>query len=88
MPGCGEKYDDTSFNGGGIRAVRVQVCSTAPEQRWKRPPFSDGVPRLVSVPSGMAFSVGKQFGARRPPTAFILYGAYTGSADQRVTLKD
>ncbi|MFE3450781.1 sigma-70 family RNA polymerase sigma factor [Nonomuraea sp. NPDC059194] len=83
---AGEKYDTASFNGGGIRAVRLAPCSAAPAQRWKRPVFSDGVPRLVSVPSGMALSIGKEFGGKRPPTAFILYGAYTGSGDQRVRL--
>ncbi|MFC6561080.1 hypothetical protein [Nonomuraea cavernae] len=40
----------------------------------------------MSVPSGKALSIGKEFAGKRPPTAFILYGPYTGSADQRVTL--
>nr|BFE84245.1 hypothetical protein GCM10020093_068460 [Planobispora longispora] len=42
--------------------------------------------RLVNVPTGMALSIGKEFGGKHPPTAFILYGAYTGSADQLITL--
>jgi hypothetical protein len=83
---AGEQYDTASFNGGGIWTVRLASCSNAPAQRWKRPRFSDGVPRLISVPTGAALSIGKEFGGKRPPTAFILYGAYTGSADQRITL--
>ncbi|MFG1941621.1 sigma-70 family RNA polymerase sigma factor [Nonomuraea sp. NPDC048826] len=84
---AGDRYDTTSFNGGGIRTVLLRPCSTAPAQRWSRPGFSDGVPRLVNVPTGMALSIGKEFGGTRPPTAFILYGAYTDSADQRITLR-
>ncbi|MEU6788736.1 sigma-70 family RNA polymerase sigma factor [Nonomuraea angiospora] len=83
---AGEKYDDVAFNGGGMRAVRLSRCSGAAAQRWHTPTFSDGVPRLISVPSGMALSIGKEFAGQRPPTAFILYGAYTGSLDQRITL--
>lgn len=83
---AGERYDTTAFNGGGMLAVRLKACSTAPSQRWHRPAFSDGVRRLVSVPSGKALSIGKEFVGKRPPTAFILYGPYTGSADQRITL--
>ncbi|MFI6731470.1 sigma-70 family RNA polymerase sigma factor [Nonomuraea sp. NPDC050451] len=81
---AGEKYDDVAFNGGGMRAVRLSRCSDAPAQRWHRPIFSDGVPRLISVSSGMAFSIGKEFAGKRPPTAFILYGAYTESLDQQI----
>ncbi|GAA4530332.1 sigma-70 family RNA polymerase sigma factor [Nonomuraea ferruginea] len=83
---AGAKYDTVSFNGGGIRTVQLTPCSAAPAQRWNRPTFSDGVPRLVNVSTGMALSIGKEFGGKRPPTAFILYGAYTDSADQRITL--
>ncbi|WP_051751522.1 sigma-70 family RNA polymerase sigma factor [Streptosporangium amethystogenes] len=85
---AGEQYDTVAFNGGGMLAVRLRPCSSAPAQRWHRPAFSDGVRRLVSVPSGKALSIGKEFAGKRPPTAFILYGPYTGSADQRVTLVD
>ncbi|MER5426995.1 sigma-70 family RNA polymerase sigma factor [Streptosporangium roseum] len=85
---AGEQYDTVAFNGGGMLAVRLQPCSSAPAQRWHRPAFSDGVRRLVSVPSGKALSIGKEFAGKRPPTAFILYGPYTGSADQRITLVD
>ncbi|MFG6202488.1 sigma-70 family RNA polymerase sigma factor [Nonomuraea sp. JJY05] len=83
---AGEKYDDVAFNGGGMRAVRLSRCSDASAQRWHTPTFSDGVPRLISVSSGMSLSIGKEFAGKRPPTAFILYGAYTGSLDQRITL--
>ncbi|MEV0197168.1 hypothetical protein [Nonomuraea sp. NPDC050691] len=83
---AGEKYDNVAFNGGGMRAVRLSRCSDAPAQRWDSPTFSDGVPRLISVPYGMALSIGKEFVGKRPPTAFILYGAYTGSSEQRITL--
>jgi hypothetical protein len=83
---AGEKYDTVAFNGGGMRAVRLASCTNALAQRWKTPRFSDGVPRLVNVPTGMALSIGKEFAGKRPPTAFILYGAYTGSDDQRITL--
>ncbi|MFI6457359.1 sigma-70 family RNA polymerase sigma factor [Streptosporangium amethystogenes] len=85
---AGEQYDTVAFNGGGMLAVRLRPCSSAPAQRWHRPAFSDGVRRLVSVPSGKALSIGKEFAGKRPPTAFILYGPYTGSADQRITLVD
>ncbi|MDA0638213.1 sigma-70 family RNA polymerase sigma factor [Nonomuraea sp. MCN248] len=85
---AGARYDTVSFNGGGIRAVQLVPCSAAPDQRWSRPAFSDGVPRLVNVPTGMALSIGREFGGKRPPTAFILYGAYTDSADQRITFRD
>ncbi|MFI6796103.1 sigma-70 family RNA polymerase sigma factor [Streptosporangium canum] len=85
---AGERYDTVAFNGGGMLAVRLKLCASAPAQRWHRPAFSDGVRRLVSVPSGKALSIGKEFAGKRPPTAFILYGPYTGSADQRVTLVD
>ncbi|MET8387185.1 sigma-70 family RNA polymerase sigma factor [Streptosporangium canum] len=84
----GEQYDTVAFNGGGMLAVRLKPCASGPAQRWHRPAFSDGVRRLVSVPSGKALSIGKEFAGKRPPTAFILYGPYTGSADQRVTLVD
>ncbi|QYC41533.1 RNA polymerase sigma factor YlaC [Nonomuraea coxensis DSM 45129] len=82
---AGEQYDTTAFNGGGMLAVRLVPCASVPAQHWHRPAFSDGVRRLVSVPSGKALSVGKEFVGKSPPTAFILYGPYTGSADQRVT---
>ncbi|WP_433540340.1 sigma-70 family RNA polymerase sigma factor [Streptosporangium sandarakinum] len=85
---AGERYDTVAFNGGGMLAVRIRPCASVPAQRWHRPAFSDGVRRLVSVPSGKALSIGKEFAGKRPPTAFILYGPYTGSADQRVTLVD
>ncbi|MEV0417796.1 sigma-70 family RNA polymerase sigma factor [Streptosporangium canum] len=85
---AGERYDTVAFNGGGMLAVRLKPCASVPAQRWHRPAFSDGVRRLVSVPSGKALSIGKEFAGKRPPTAFILYGPYTGSADQRVTLVD
>ncbi|WP_081937688.1 sigma-70 family RNA polymerase sigma factor [Streptosporangium roseum] len=84
----GERYDTVAFNGGGMLAVRLKPCASTPAQRWHRPAFSDGVRRLVSVPSGKALSIGKEFAGKRPPTAFILYGPYTGSADQRITLVD
>lgn len=80
-----ELYDTVSFYG-GIRAVRTAACSSAPGQRWNNPRFTDGIPRLVSLPTGWSLSLGKEF-AKRPPTAFILYSAYTDSSDQRVTLK-
>ncbi|GAA0830009.1 RICIN domain-containing protein [Streptosporangium amethystogenes subsp. fukuiense] len=79
---------DNRFNGGGMLAVRLGPCSSAPAQRRHRPAFGDGVRRLVSVPSGKALSIGKEFVGKRSPTAFILYGPYTGSADQRITLVD
>ncbi|MEV4289525.1 sigma-70 family RNA polymerase sigma factor [Nonomuraea bangladeshensis] len=82
---AGEQYDTTAFNGGGMLAVRLRPCASVPAQRWHRPTFSDGVRRLVSVPSGKALSIGKEFVGKRPPTAFILYGPYTGSADQSIT---
>ncbi|MEU6796347.1 sigma-70 family RNA polymerase sigma factor [Nonomuraea wenchangensis] len=82
---AGEQYDTTAFNGGGMFAVRLRPCASAPAQRWHRPAFSDGVRRLVNVPSGKALSIGKEFVGKRPPTAFILYGPYTGSADQSIT---
>ncbi|MEU9831407.1 sigma-70 family RNA polymerase sigma factor [Streptosporangium sp. NPDC048047] len=85
---AGERYDTVAFNGGGMLAVRIRSCASTPAQLWHRPAFSDGVRRLVSVPSGKALSIGKEFAGKRPPTAFILYGPYTGSADQRVTLVD
>ncbi|MFG1752855.1 sigma-70 family RNA polymerase sigma factor [Streptosporangium sandarakinum] len=85
---AGERYDNVAFNGGGMLAVRIKPCASVPAQHWHRPAFSDGVRRLVSVPSGKALSIGKEFAGKRPPTAFILYGPYTGSADQRVTLVD
>ncbi|MGA5759696.1 sigma-70 family RNA polymerase sigma factor [Nonomuraea bangladeshensis] len=82
---AGEQYDTTAFNGGGMLAVRLRPCASVPAQHWHRPTFSDGVRRLVSVPSGKALSIGKEFVGKRPPTAFILYGPYTGSADQSIT---
>ncbi|SEU22367.1 sigma-70 family RNA polymerase sigma factor [Nonomuraea wenchangensis] len=85
---AGEQYDTTAFNGGGMLAVRLRPCASVPVQRWHRPTFSDGVRRLVSVPSGKALSIGKEFVGKRPPTAFILYGPYTGSADQSITFAD
>ncbi|MER7618678.1 sigma-70 family RNA polymerase sigma factor [Nonomuraea wenchangensis] len=85
---AGEQYDTTAFNGGGMLAVRLRTCASVPAQRWHRPAFSDGVRRLVSVPSGKALSVGKEFVGKRPPTAFILYGPYTGSADQSIAFAD
>lgn len=83
---AGERYDAVAFNGGGMRAVRLASCANVLTQRWGTPRFSDGVPRLVNLPTGMALSIGKEFAGKRPPTVFILYGAYTGSADQRITL--
>ncbi|WP_214417023.1 sigma-70 family RNA polymerase sigma factor [Sphaerisporangium fuscum] len=83
---AGEKYDSAAFNGGGMRTVRLTSCSSASTQRWSTPGFSDGVPRLINNPTGMALSIGKEFAGKRPPTTFILYGPYTGSADQRITL--
>jgi hypothetical protein len=45
------------------------------------------VPRLVNVATNASLSIGKEFSGNRPPTAFILYGAYTDSGDQRITLR-
>ncbi|GAB3963266.1 hypothetical protein GCM10029978_020520 [Actinoallomurus acanthiterrae] len=80
---AGEHYDRASFNGGGIWAVRVAPCATA--GTWSAPVFSDQVTRLVNDATGGSLSIGKTFSSP-PPTAFILYGAYTGSSDQRFTL--
>ncbi|MEV6006920.1 sigma-70 family RNA polymerase sigma factor [Streptomyces sp. NPDC051976] len=79
-----DHYDRTSFNGGGIWSVRLSSCTTA--DTWSVPGFSDQVTRLVNDTTHGALSIGKTF-SRRPPTTFIVYGAYTGSADQRFTLK-
>lgn len=80
----GERYDKESF-GGGIWAVRMLPCAKA--GTWSTPTYTDQVSRLVSNPEGAALSTGKTFNDRYPaPTAFIAYGAYTGSAEQRFTL--
>jgi RNA polymerase sigma factor (sigma-70 family) len=77
-----EHYDRVSFNS-GIWAVRVAPCASA--GTWSTPGFSDGVPRLVNDATGAALSIGETYSVP-PPTAFILYGAYTGSDQQRFTI--
>jgi len=73
-----------SFNGGGIWVVRIAPCATA--GTWSVPVFSDQVTRLVNDATGGSLSIGKTFSGNPPPARFILYGAHTGSADQRFTL--
>ncbi|WP_106402304.1 sigma-70 family RNA polymerase sigma factor [Actinocorallia populi] len=79
-----EHYNRTSFNGGGIHALRTGPCSTA--GTWSTPRFSDGVPRLIDDATRAALSIGKSFGGTPNPTAYILYGPYTDSEDQHFTL--
>ncbi|GAA0958827.1 sigma-70 family RNA polymerase sigma factor [Actinocorallia libanotica] len=79
-----EHYDRTSFNGGGIRALRTAPCSTA--GTWSTPRFSDGVPRLIDDTTRAALSTGKPFNGTPNPTPYILYGPYTDSQDQHFTL--
>ncbi|MBM7856273.1 sigma-70 family RNA polymerase sigma factor [Lentzea nigeriaca] len=83
---AGEQYDTTAFNGTGMRAVRLAPCDATDAQRWHTPGFSDGVPRLVSVPTGAALSIGERTAGKPAPTAFILYMPYTNAPQQRITL--
>ncbi|MEU6840491.1 sigma-70 family RNA polymerase sigma factor [Streptomyces sp. NPDC046716] len=78
-----EHYDRTSFNGGGIWAVRMAPCTRA--GTWSVPGFSDHVERLVDDTTRASLSTGKTFGTTAP-TTFIAYGAYTDSADQSFPL--
>ncbi|GAA3223806.1 sigma-70 family RNA polymerase sigma factor [Actinocorallia longicatena] len=75
-----EKYDSASFD--GVWAVRSAVCGASREQLWKTPGFSDGIRRLTSVALGKVLS--ERW--RGSPTDFVLYFAYTGSAEQEFTL--
>ncbi|MFD8565787.1 sigma-70 family RNA polymerase sigma factor [Streptomyces sp. NPDC059639] len=79
-----EHYDRTSFNGGGIWAVRTAPCAQA--GTWSVPGFSDHIERLVNDATRGSLSTGKAFGTEAP-TTFIAYGAYTGSADQSFPLE-